>query len=166
MRKAVFLDRDGVINDGTLYYTWKIEDFKLNPTVIESLALLKQHGWLLIVVTNQGGIAKGQYTEADVNAVHEYMQSLLRPHNATVDAVYFCPHHSDIAPCSCRKPGTLMLEQAIERFGIDVSQSFLIGDSGRDIEAAQAMNIHGIKTNKNEPILPYCQAIVSGTIVR
>lgn len=164
MKKAVFLDRDGVINDGSLYYTWQKEDFKLNPTVGDALALLQKDGWLLIVVTNQGGIAKGQYTCADVDAVHEYMQSLLSVYGVQLDAVYYCPHHSDIAPCKCRKPGTLMLEQAIARFDIDVSQSYLIGDSSRDIEAAHAMNIHGIKTNKNEAILPYCQAIVAGTI--
>ncbi len=159
--KAVFLDRDGVINDGSLYYTYRPVDFRLNNGVCEGLKLLQDAGYLLIVITNQGGVAKGQYTEDDINATHAYMQELLAESNVRVTGIYYCPHHSDISPCSCRKPSPGMLLSAIADFGIDPSQSFMIGDSKRDIEAAEAAGVTGIKISKNENILPYCQQILS-----
>src|SRR5574344_224195 len=73
MKKAIFLDRDGVINDGTLYYTYKIEDFYFNPGLFEGLRLLRDAGYIFVVITNQGGVAKGEYTEHDVEVLHTYM---------------------------------------------------------------------------------------------
>lgn len=161
MNKAVFLDRDGVINDGTLYYTFKIEDFKLNEGVIDGLKILQEANYKLIVITNQGGVAKGIYSIDDVENIHQYMNQLLTNNGIKIDAVYYCPHHSDISKCECRKPGSLLFEQAIEKFDIDRSLSYMIGDSQRDIEAAQKADIKGIKINKNENILPWCKKIVN-----
>jgi len=164
MNKAVFLDRDGVINDGTLYYTHKKEDFKFNVGVFEGLNKLQNAGFKLIVITNQGGVAKGIYTIEDVENIHQHMCNELNRYNIKIDAIYFCPHHSDISSCECRKPGTLMLDQAIKKFDIDVTKSYLIGDSERDILAANKMGIKGIKTLKNENIEPWCIKIVNSTI--
>ncbi len=161
MNKAVFLDRDGVINDGTLYYTFKIEDFKLNEGVLDGLKILQKADYKLIIITNQGGVAKGIYSIDDVENIHQYMNQLLTNNGINIDAVYYCPHHSDISKCDCRKPGSLLFEKAIEKFDIDRSLSYMIGDSQRDIEAAQKADIKGIKINKNENILPWCKKIVN-----
>jgi len=164
MNKAVFLDRDGVINDGTLYYTYKTEDFIFNEGVFEGLTLLQNAGYKLIVITNQGGVAKGIYTIEDVNKLHSYMSEMLSKRNISIDAVYFCPHHSDISKCECRKPGSLMIEQALLEFNINPNLSFMIGDSDRDIIAAEKANVKTIKTKKNENIVPWCLKIVNGNL--
>jgi len=164
MNKAVFLDRDGVINDGTLYYTYKTEDFIFNKGIFEGLTLLQNAGYKLIIITNQGGVAKGIYTLDDVNKVHSYMTEKLQERNITIDAVYFCPHHSDISKCDCRKPGSLMIEQALLKFDIDSNQSYLIGDSERDIIAAEKANVKAIRIKKNENIEPWCLKIVNGNL--
>ncbi|MDR1761374.1 MAG: HAD family hydrolase [Bacteroidales bacterium] len=160
MNKAVFLDRDGVINDGTLYYTYKVEDFRFNTDVFESLQLLVKAGYLLIVVSNQGGVAKGIYTENDVNKVHEYMRQELLKHNIPLSGIYYCPHHSNVSNCDCRKPKPGMLLQAIKDLNIDPRQSFMIGDSKRDIEAANAAGVQGVLIEKNGALMPYVQQIV------
>lgn len=164
MQKAVFLDRDGVINDGTLYYTFKTEDFRLNTGVIEGLKLLQDAGFILVVVTNQSGVAKGVYTVQDVNVTHVYMLDLLKENDIQISAVYFCPHHPDVSMCNCRKPATGMIDQAVQELNIDVKKSYLIGDSKRDVEAAVKAGLTPVKTTKNENILPWCKKIVEGEI--
>jgi len=164
MNKAVFLDRDGVINDGTSYYTYKIEDFRFNPGVFEGLLLLKQAGFLLVVITNQSGVAKGVYSETDVNKVHEYMCKTLLEKGIMIDAVFYCPHHPDISSCECRKPGTLLIENAIKEFIIDRQKSYLIGDSKRDVQAAEKAGVKPIHIMKNENIEAWCLKISSGKI--
>ena len=159
--KAIFLDRDGVINDGTLYYTYKISDFTFNEGIFEGLQMLRDAGFIFVVITNQAGVAKGLYTEHDVEVLHKYMCDELQKQGISIAGVYYCPHYPDISgPCECRKPGTLLIEQAIEKFNIDREKSFLIGDGSRDIEAAERAGIKGIKIEKNESIVPYCKQIV------
>jgi len=164
MNKAVFLDRDGVINDGTLYYTYKTEDFHFNEGVFNGLKLLQDAGFLLIVITNQGGVAKGIYSIEDIELVHEFMLQKLSEHGIKIEKVYYCPHHSDISKCECRKPGTLLIEQAVDTFNINKNQSYLIGDSERDIVAALKAGLTPIKTAKNENIEPWCLKIIHGEI--
>jgi len=154
VKKAVFLDRDGVINlKGGPYYIWRREDFVLNEGVITALNIFQKKGYLLIVITNQGGIAKGVFTEEDLAVLHEYMTDLLRVHGIELSAVYYCPHHPDVSPCECRKPGTLLFEKAIKDFGIDAASSYMIGDSDIDIEAAGKMGIKGILIPENGNLL-------------
>lgn len=160
MQKAVFLDRDGVINDGSLYYTYRTQDFVINKGVIEGLTLLIEHGFILIVITNQSGVAKGIYTESDVEQVHDYMRQILGEHNIPIQHVYYCPHHPSVAQCLCRKPGTQLFETAIRSYDIDTRLSYMIGDSPRDIEAAAKVGVAGFLIQKNENILPYCEKIV------
>ncbi|MFO7867725.1 MAG: HAD family hydrolase [Bacteroidales bacterium] len=164
-QKAVFLDRDGVINDGSLYYTHTIEDFKINTGVVEGLQLLQKYGFLLVVITNQSGVAKGVYTLRDVHKVHDYMIQQFRTYNITISGIYVCPHHPDVSECDCRKPKTGMFEQAVRDLSIDVSQSYMIGDSKRDIVAGERMGLTTIRIMKNENIEPYCAAIVQHKLV-
>ena len=161
MNKAIFLDRDGTINsDEGHYYIYRIEDFVFNPGVIDGIRRLNEAGYLIIVVTNQGGVAKGDYTTEDVENLHAYMCAELEKHGAHIDKIYYCPHHSSIAPCECRKPSPYMIEQAIREFDIDKSATLLIGDGGRDIEAAEAAGIRGIKIPKNSDLTPVIDTIL------
>ncbi|MFQ3578827.1 MAG: HAD family hydrolase [Bacteroidales bacterium] len=164
-QKAVFLDRDGVINNGNEYYTYTIEKFIINKGVAEGLQLLQEAGFLLIVITNQSGIAKGLYTIDDVEKVHAYMKELLREKGIEITDIYYCPHHPDVSTCRCRKPGTEMLERAIKKYNITTEQSYLIGDSISDIQAAVAMGINAIKIEKNESIVSYCKKIINNVTV-
>ena len=164
LTKAVFLDRDGVINDGSLYYTYRVEDFHFNDGVFEGLKLLQNAQYKLIVITNQGGVAKGIYKSSDVENVHAYMTKILSEQGIYLDGIYYCPHHSDISECECRKPGTLLLEKAIEELKIDRRISYLIGDSERDIIAAEKAGLIAIKIKKNENIHPWCVKITKGLL--
>ena len=160
MNKAVFLDRDGVINNGDLYYTYKIKDFIFNDDVFEALKLLIKSGFLLVVITNQGGISKGEYSKNDVDILHDFMISELKKRNISIEEAYYCPHHDSIETCICRKPKSGNIEKALARFNIDASQSFLIGDGIRDIEAGNSAGLSCYKIEKNESILKICKEII------
>ncbi len=162
MNKAVFIDRDGVINsDEGHYYVYKVEDFVFNPQVEASLSLLKQNGFKLIMITNQGGVAKGEYTEHDISLVHDYMQTHLDKHNAEFDAIYYCPHHDAVSECDCRKPKPGMILNAVKDFNIDLEHSYLIGDSKRDIEAGVAAGVKQcFKVEKNTSIYNIAKQII------
>jgi len=133
----VFLDRDGVINrklpEGEYVSAW--HRFYLLPGVENALATLNRSGRVVIVITNQRGVALGRYTDADVRAVHQELQNHLNRSGAHVDAFYFCPH--DKNECNCRKPKTGLFEQALHDFPeASAKNSLVIGDSLSDIEAA------------------------------
>ncbi len=154
--KAIFLDRDGLINDNsTAYYVYKIKDFIINKGVFESLKIFYDKGYKLIIITNQGGIAKNQYSTSDVDRLNEYIKSEFSKKNIIITDIYYCPHHSDISKCLCRKPNSLMLEKAIAQHNIDIQQSFMIGDSDRDVEAAHKLGIQGIKTKSNKNLFDF-----------
>lgn len=153
LNKAVFLDRDGTLNcDEGHYYIYKPEDVVFNPGVIDGLKRLKEAGFLLFIVTNQGGIAKGIYTHEDVKKVHDYMCAEFARHGITIDKIYYCPHHESVKSCICRKPSPYMINLAIEEFRVDKKQAWLIGDGTRDIKAAEAAGIKPIKIHKNQDI--------------
>lgn len=151
MRKVIFLDRDGVINKERGDYTFKIIDFEINEGVFDFLKTAQEKGFEFIVITNQGGISKGIYNKNDVYLVHAHMLTQFNNVGLTILEVYFCPHHSDVEKCICRKPDSLMLEKAIARFNIDKAMSFMIGDSQRDIDAATKVGIRSfiIEPNSN-----------------
>jgi D-glycero-D-manno-heptose 1,7-bisphosphate phosphatase len=140
MNKCVFLDRDGVLNKDNPNYTYHINAFEILPGVVEATHLLKAAGFRLIVVTNQSGIAQGIYSQAQMEACHQYFQQVSEN---SIDHFYFCPYHPSVTESLARKPGTLMFEKAIARFQIDVSVSWMVGDRGRDIIPARKL---GIKT--------------------
>lgn len=165
MQKAIFLDRDGVINsDVGHYYIYKVEDFKINEGIIPSLKKITDAGYILFIVTNQGGVAKGIYSETDVNIVHDHLLSILEKENIYIKEIYYCPHHESVAKCDCRKPNPYFIKKAINDYNIDSTNSYMIGDSPRDIQAAEAAGIKGIKIQSNENISVYCNQIVKGEI--
>lgn len=153
MRSVVFLDRDGVINNDTgHYYIYKPEHFVLNAGLVPALKKLAAAGYEFIVISNQGGIARGTYAKADVEKVHQKMQALLAADGIPLLEVYYCPHHSDFESCLCRKPDSLMLEKAIARFQVDTEASLLIGDNKKDVEAARRAGVRGIKIASNQDL--------------
>jgi D-glycero-D-manno-heptose 1,7-bisphosphate phosphatase len=136
--RAVFLDRDGVINQkapGGGYVT-RWEDFHLLPGVIEGIAQLNRAGLRVIVVTNQRCVAKGLLTEAELEKLHRQMCEHLRPAGARIDAIYYCPHELEPA-CDCRKPAPGMLLEAARTHGLELATSWMVGDSDSDIQAGK-----------------------------
>jgi D-glycero-D-manno-heptose 1,7-bisphosphate phosphatase len=152
MKKAIFLDRDGVINADQLDYTWKISDFRILEGVYEACLEFVRRGYLLIVITNQGGIAKGLYTHEDVHRLHDYMRAGFIRHGLEITEVYYCPHHDSTGKCLCRKPGSLLVEKALARFNVDPASSFFIGDRDRDIQAAAGAGVKGILVPVNDDL--------------
>lgn len=161
MNKAIFLDRDGVINYDPGDYTYNLSEFRLNDGIIENLKRLFDHGFLLILITNQGGISKKLYTHKDVEEIHQYFKNELQKVHVELSEVYYCPHHSLNEKCLCRKPGSLMIEKALARFNIDPEKSYMIGDKSRDVECAENAGVKGIKVGINENIENYVDAILN-----
>lgn len=147
--KAVFLDRDGVLNKEVGTYVWEPDKFIVLEGVPESLAQLKQAGYYLIVVTNQAGIAKGLYTTADVQACYAKLQASC---NNVLDALYFAPAHPSVSASLLRKPDSLMLEKGIARFQLDPAQCWMVGDRYRDMEAGIKVGVRGILVDDTEVV--------------
>ena len=140
-QKCIFLDRDGVLNLERGDYTYKLDEFEVLPGVPETLALLKANGFLLIVVTNQGGVAKGLYKKEDVLKCDGKLQEVC---SSLIDALYYAPSHPAHSESLSRKPDSLMLERAIAKYNIDPAASWLIGDSKRDLLAAEKVGVKAI----------------------
>jgi D-glycero-D-manno-heptose 1,7-bisphosphate phosphatase len=159
MNKAIFLDRDGVINrKGSSYYIYREEEFLFNRGVIEALKYFISKNFLLIIITNQGGISKGNFTAAHLDKLHKFMINQLKTHKIELTDIFYCPHHPDVEACHCRKPGTLLFERAIKKYKIDPKASFMIGDSDIDIEAAEKMGITGILIPTNGNMMKIIEA--------
>jgi len=139
---TIFLDRDGTLNPDPGYIR-SSDQYELFPGVPQALARLKQAGARLIVVTNQSGVARGLLSLDDLDAIHQKLRRLLHEAGASLDAIYFCPHHPD-EQCRCRKPNAGMIDQALRDGGIDLSRSYLIGDQGRDMELAKRIGARSI----------------------
>ncbi len=148
MEKVIFLDRDGTLNEEVNYLHRK-EDLRILPGVPEALRAFRDHGYKLVVVTNQAGVARGYYPEAAVDALHGYLNQILEPAGAKIDAFFFCPHHPEHGvgaykrKCHCRKPETGMFQQAEALFPIDKAASWMIGDKLIDVEAGRN---YGVRT--------------------
>ncbi len=161
MNKAIFIDRDGTINsDVGHYYIYREEDFVLNEGIVETLKIFKDSGFLIIVVSNQGGVDKGEYTCKDVEKVHKKMRCLLAEYGIELTEIYYCPHHDKVQKCLCRKPLNLSIEKAIARFDIDRTQSWMIGDGERDIIAGKASGLNTLKIDKNDNLLKYIKTVI------
>jgi D-glycero-D-manno-heptose 1,7-bisphosphate phosphatase len=144
MNKALFLDRDGVVNKEK-NYLYKIEDFEFIDGVFETCKYFQDKGYLIIIITNQAGIARGKYTEKDFEKLTMWMIEEFKKENINISKVYHCPHHPDFTgECECRKPKPGMIIEAKKEFDIDLDKSILVGDKNSDIEAG--LNA-GIKYN-------------------
>jgi len=147
MNKAMFLDRDGVINKDFVDYAYSLDKFFILPGVIEAINLIKKNGYIIVVVTNQSGIAKGIYTKEDMQVCHDYLQEQV---NHQIDKIYYSPWHESVSKSLSRKPGTLMFEKAISKFDVDVSKSWMIGDKPRDLTPAIKMGLKTIQVDGND----------------
>ncbi len=143
-RRAVFLDRDGTIIEDVGYLR-NPDDARLLPGAAEAIKRLNEHGFLVIVATNQSGIARGIISRNDYQQTEQRVDALLQASGAHLDAHYFCPHLPELTgPCDCRKPGVLLYRQASEQFDIDLPGSWWVGDRVRDVLPAESFGGRGI----------------------
>lgn len=157
-RAVVFLDRDGVLVED-VHYLRRVAQVRLLPGVAQALRMLAAHFWL-IVATNQSGLARGYLTEAELAAIHQALLAQLQAEGATLDAIYACPHLPDgTVPayrmaCTCRKPAPGMLLRACQDWAISAEDSYMVGDTPRDIEAGNAAGLQAILIGANTCPLP------------
>ncbi|MCL5807229.1 MAG: HAD-IIIA family hydrolase [Deltaproteobacteria bacterium] len=146
---AVFLDRDGTINEETGYMD-RLEKLKLVPVAAEAIRLINASGMKAVVVTNQSGVARGLFDEAFVDAVHTRLREMLRAEGAFLDGIYFCPHHPTegreryLMTCDCRKPAPGLLLRAAADLHLDPDRSYMVGDTLKDIEAGARAGARGV----------------------
>lgn len=149
MKKAVFLDRDGTVNEEVGYLS-AVVDLRLIPGAGAAIKRLNDANLLVILVTNQSGIARGYFSESRLHEIHERLKQMLQEDNARLDAIYYCPHHPTAGnshhtkECDCRKPGTGLIDQASRDLDIDVKQSYVVGDKWSDVELGQRAGAHSI----------------------
>jgi D-glycero-D-manno-heptose 1,7-bisphosphate phosphatase len=148
-KPAVFIDRDGTTNE-QLGYINHLSRFVILPGVSKAVRLLNKNNWWAIIVSNQGGVARGYYPIELVEEIHAFLKSSLKEQGATIDGIFFCPHHpAGILPeysseCGCRKPETGLIDRARQVFDIDMSSSYVVGDRHVDIELASRLNLKGV----------------------
>jgi D-glycero-D-manno-heptose 1,7-bisphosphate phosphatase len=144
--KCIFLDRDGVLNVDRVDYVYKMEDFIIPEGVVEALQNFKKAGYLMVVITNQSGIAKGIYERKDVYMIHQAIQDAS---GGVLDDLYFCPYHENFDSASLtRKPGSLLIEKAAAKYKVNMAESWMIGDHERDVTAGIRA---GLKTIRLAP---------------
>lgn len=153
MNKAAFLDRDGVINVDK-GYLFRIEDFEYISGAIDGMKKLMNNGYILVVITNQSGIARGFFTEDDFNALNSWMINDLHKKGVIIQKTYYCPHHEEAVvekyreKCECRKPGIELFMKAKKEFDIDMDRSIAIGDSLRDLSICKTTGVKGFLLNE------------------
>ncbi|MCC7301956.1 MAG: HAD family hydrolase [Bacteroidia bacterium] len=156
--KAIFLDRDGVVNRERSF-TWKLEDFEILPGFVPALKIWQAKGYRFIIVSNQSGIAKGLYRQEDTELLHSHLVKEMAAEGIEFDEIYYCVHHPDVSACICRKPDSLFIEKALSRFRLKASACYFIGDKDRDVEAARKAGVTGILIEANRSLLEIIQLI-------
>jgi len=152
MKKAVFLDRDGVINKKRSDYVKSINEFVMLKDVPTAIKLLNNNDFLVIVVTNQSAVNRDYISREELENIHKFLSKQLQKQNSHIDAIYYCPHRPD-ENCDCRKPKTKLISKAIKDFSIDKNSSWLIGDNETDIQAAKSIGIKSIKMETDASLL-------------
>jgi D-glycero-D-manno-heptose 1,7-bisphosphate phosphatase len=160
-RKAIFLDRDGVLIRERGDYTWLLEDLFINENVVEGLKKFLNEGFMLIVISNQSGISKGLYSKKDADYLHLHLERFFMNNSIPISEFYYCPHHPSVSNCICRKPDSQMLEKAIARFQIDAATSWFIGDADRDIVAGEKAGVKTFKIPVNGSMIKAAEFILS-----
>lgn len=152
----VILDRDGVINEDSDEYIKTPDEWIPIPGSLEAIAKLNQAGHQVVVATNQSGIARGLYTEAELGEIHQKMKAMLQQVGGHLDGIFYCPHHPD-EHCDCRKPKPGLLRQIADQFHTDFKDALLVGDAKRDIDCAHAMHCRAVlvRTGKGGRTLEY-----------
>lgn len=163
-RKAVFLDRDGVINEERKDYVKNIEEFKIKDKVGESIKILKEHNFLVIIITNQSAINRKILSIKTLNEIHNHFIKYLKTHNTSLDGIYYCPHKPE-ENCHCRKPKLGLLLKAKEDFDIILKESWMVGDSQTDVDVAKAVGCNSILLGSKQDLFQatkkICQQISS-----
>jgi D-glycero-D-manno-heptose 1,7-bisphosphate phosphatase len=132
-----------------------VEEFIILPTVIDALKMASDKGYKIIIITNQGGLAKGLYSEQEVFKMHSLLRNTCQESNVEITGIYYSPHHPEFGNSLTRKPGSLLMERAIAKHHIDTSQSVMIGDRERDVQCAEAVGVRGILIPRNGQLLDY-----------
>ena len=162
-RRACFFDRDGVLNEDT-GYVFRAADFHWRPTAKATIKRLNDNGILVFVVTNQSGVARGFYAEADVDVLHAHMQAELAREGAHIDAFRFCPHHpeGDVAAykisCACRKPGSGMILDLLAAHDLDPDHCRMFGDRDSDLEAGIGAGVASELVTEARPLIDLVSA--------
>ncbi|RZD46867.1 MAG: D-glycero-beta-D-manno-heptose-1,7-bisphosphate 7-phosphatase [Thaumarchaeota archaeon] len=151
MNKAVFLDRDGIINIERKDYVKTIKEFILIDRILDVIKIINSKGYLVIIITNQSAINRKIITENNLREIHNHFLKLAKNKNAKVDGIYFCPHMPS-ENCECRKPKPGMILKAAKEFQIDLKKSIMFGDSNTDVKAANHAGCTGILVNKSDSI--------------
>ncbi|MFC0120256.1 D-glycero-beta-D-manno-heptose 1,7-bisphosphate 7-phosphatase [Pseudoalteromonas xiamenensis] len=170
MQKAIFLDRDGVVNVDHAY-VHKADDFQFIEGVFEACKLFQANGYALVIVTNQSGIGRGYYSEAQFHELTNWMCEEFQRHGVEITGVYFCPHHPKNAQgeylreCDCRKPYPGMLLQAANEHVLDLASSVMVGDKSSDMEAAHAAGVpNRVLVRSGQKISESCQALATHVV--
>jgi D-glycero-D-manno-heptose 1,7-bisphosphate phosphatase len=152
--KLIILDRDGVINIGSAQFIKSPEEWKPIPGSLEAIARLTREGWRVVVATNQSGLARGLFEMATLNAIHAKMHKAVAQAGGRIEAVFYCPHSADME-CDCRKPKPGLFEEIAARYGRDLQDVPAIGDSLRDLQAAESVGARPVlvKTGKGTKTL-------------
>jgi D-glycero-D-manno-heptose 1,7-bisphosphate phosphatase len=153
MNRAVFLDRDGVINHDPGDYTKSLEEFIILTDVLEAFQLIKENNYRIILVTNQGGVAKGLYPLENVYEIHNYLRVEALKVGVEIDEIYFAPYHDDYGKSLSRKPGSLMVERGLAKFQLNPAECVLVGDKARDVESGEKVGVPGIQIDVNGSLL-------------
>lgn len=137
MSRALFLDRDGIINVDK-GYLYKIEDIEFIDGIFDLCKMASDKDYQIVVITNQAGIARGLYSHEDVEILHKWIKNQFSHKNINISAIYYCPHHPDFSGvCDCRKPAPGMVNAAVKELGIDVAMSFMVGDKVSDVQSGK-----------------------------
>lgn len=159
MRKAIFLDRDGVIIQERGEYNYLDEHIIMVDGIVEALKKIITNGFEIIIISNQGGIAKGKYKIRDVKNINDTIIQFFRTYGIKILDIVFCPHHPDVSKCICRKPDSLLIEKMAHLHRLDLSGSWFIGDQPRDVEAGEKAGLKTILINPNDDLNIYLNRI-------
>lgn len=162
--KLIVLDRDGVINYDSDAYIKTVDEWQPLPGAIAAIARLHQAGWTVAVATNQSGLARGYYDEAELHAMHDKMRALLAEQQADIGLIAFCPHGPDDA-CDCRKPNTGLLLQIAEHYNTRLEGVWFVGDSLRDLQAAVTVRAQPVLVKTGKGVDTARKELPAGTLV-
>lgn len=159
MRKAIFLDRDGVIIKERGEYNYLPDHIIMVEGIVEALQKISNKGYEIIIVSNQGGIARGLYKIKDVNYINDSIKQFFKTYGINILDMIYCPHHPEVSACICRKPDSLMFEKMLHIYNIDPKSSLMIGDQDRDIEAGKKAGLNTLLIGPNDDLNTYLETL-------